>query len=203
MFSLPDLPYDYEALEPHIDALTMEIHHAQHHQGYVDQLNAAVKKYDDLSKKTIEQLLSELADLPAEIQTAVRNNGGGHANHSLFWSTLSPSGGGLPAGDLLMALDNRFGDVKNLINEFNTLATTQFGSGWAWLVLDADGDLQVYTTPNQDSPLMEDDTPLIGLDVWEHAYYLKYQHRRDDYVAAFWKLVDWDRVAYRLKIAHK
>lgn len=201
MFSLPDLPYEYDALEPHLDARTMKIHYTKHHQGYVDKLNAAIKKYDDLAKKDIAELLGNLNQLPTEIQTPVRNNGGGHVNHSLFWPTLSPSGGGSPAGDLISALKTRFGSFGDFQAEFSAAASTQFGSGWAWLVIDEDGDLQVYATPNQDSPYLEDEAPLMGLDVWEHAYYLHYQNRRADYVQAFWKLVDWDEVARRFKAA--
>lgn len=198
MFTLPELTYEYGALEPHIDAQTMEIHHSKHHQGYVDKLNAALEGQADLQEEKIEDLLKKISDLPTEIQTAVRNNGGGHANHSLFWTVISPDGGGEPEGDLLTALKTRFKSVVDFQEEFSAAAMSQFGSGWAWLVVDDDGDLQVHSTANQDSPLSEDETPLLGLDVWEHAYYLKYQNRRADYVKSFWSIVNWLEVARRL-----
>ena len=198
MFVLPDLAYEYDALEPYIDAQTMEIHHAKHHQGYTDKLNTALEDYPDLQQQDINNLLKNLNDLPTEVQTAVKNNGGGFASHSLFWTSISPDGGGEPKGDLLKKIIDRFKDLKNFKEEFETAALTQFGSGWAWLVIDDDGDLQIHSTSNQDSPLSEDEIPLLCLDVWEHAYYLKYQNRRADYVKSFWHIVNWKEVARRL-----
>ena len=199
MFILPDLSYEFDALEPSIDAVTMEIHYSKHHQGYVDKLNTALKGHPDLLKKDVTELLRNLEDLPADIQTAVKNNGGGHANHSLFWTVISPDGGGAPKGDLSEALETRFKSLDDFKAEFETVALSHFGSGWVWLVVDNDGDLQVYSTANQDSPLIEDETPILTLDVWEHAYYLQYQNRRADYIKAFWKIVDWAEVARRFK----
>lgn len=198
MFILPDITYEYDALEPHIDAQTMEIHHSKHHQGYVDKLNAGLEDHPDLLEKEVEDLLKNLNDLPVDVQSAVKNNGGGHANHSLFWTVISPDGGGEPEGDLLNAINKRFKSVKDFQEEFSAAAATHFGSGWAWLVVDDDGDLQVHSTANQDSPLSEDETPILCLDVWEHAYYLKYQNRRADYVKSFWSIVNWKEVARRL-----
>ena len=197
MFVLPDLVYEYDALEPHIDAQTMEIHHSKHHQGYVDKLNAALEDHPDLLKKNVEELLKNLSDLPVEVQAGVKNNGGGVANHSLFWTVLAPEESSQPEGDLLAAIKTRFESLANFKEEFETAALTHFGSGWAWLVVDDDGDLQVHSTSNQDSPLSEDETPLLCLDVWEHAYYLKYQNRRPDYVKSFWNIVNWKEVARR------
>ena len=194
--TLPDLPYAHDALEPHIDARTMEIHHGKHHQGYVTKLNAALEDQGDLTAEKVEKVLREINSVPESIRTAVRNNGGGHANHSLFWSIMSPSGGGLPSGDLADAIDAAFGSFDDFKDSFSSAAGTRFGSGWAWLVRTASGDLQVYSTANQDSPYMQGDTPLMGLDVWEHAYYLNYQNRRPDYVSAFWSIVNWDEVAH-------
>lgn len=199
MFTLPELPYEYDALEPHIDAQTMEIHYSKHHQGYVNKLNAALEEYPDLLEEKIESLLGKVEDLPVDVQTAVKNNGGGHANHSLFWTVMSPDGGGGPKDDLRDALEARFKTLDKFKEDFEAAAATQFGSGWAWLVVDSDGDLQVYSTANQDSPLFEDETPILCLDVWEHAYYLKYQNKRPDYIAAFWKVVNWEEVARRFK----
>jgi len=199
MFILPDLSYEFDALEPSIDAVTMEIHYSKHHQGYVDKLNTALKGHPDLLKKDVTELLRNLEDLPADIQTAVKNNGGGHANHSLFWTVISPDGGGAPKGNLSEALETRFKSLDDFKAEFETVALSHFGSGWVWLVVDNDGDLQVYSTANQDSPLIEDETPILTLDVWEHAYYLQYQNRRADYIKAFWKIVDWAEVARRFK----
>jgi len=195
---LPDLPYAFDALAPHIDARTMEIHHGKHHQGYVNNLNAALADHGDLANEQLTRLLRELNSIPESIRTAVRNNGGGHANHSLFWTVLSPSGGGRPSGDLASAIDSAFGSFDSFKDTFSTAAKTRFGSGWAWLVVTSGGDLQVYSTANQDSPYMQGDTPLLGLDVWEHAYYLNYQNRRPDYVAAFWNIVNWDQVGQNL-----
>ncbi len=197
---LPALPYDYKALEPHIDARTMEIHHSKHHQGYVSKLNAALEKHPDLGSKNVEALIGDLDSLPDDIRVAVRNNGGGHANHSLFWQIMKPSGGGKPSGALADAINSTFGDFDQFKQQFSNAAATRFGSGWAWLVA-VDGKLIVESTPNQDSPLMRGMTPILGLDVWEHAYYLKYQNRRPDYIAAWWNVINWDDVAKRLKAA--
>ena len=194
-FALPDLPYAHDALAPHIDARTMEIHHGKHHQGYVNKLNAALEGHSDLQSKSIADLLTGIGDVPESIRTAVRNNGGGHANHSLFWSVMSPDGGGTPSGDLASAIDSAFGSFDAFKEAFSAAAGTRFGSGWAWLVVSAGGSLKVYSTANQDSPYMEGDTPILGLDVWEHAYYLNYQNRRPDYVGAFWNVVNWGQVA--------
>ncbi|MBO6523449.1 MAG: superoxide dismutase [Balneolaceae bacterium] len=192
-YSLPDLPYAYDALEPHFDARTMEIHHTKHHQGYTNKVNAALEG-TEFEGKDIEDVLSNIDALPADKQQAVINNGGGFANHSLFWSVLSPKGGGSPSGDLAAAIDKAFGSFDAFKDEFSTAAGTRFGSGWAWLVVD-NGDLKVISTANQDSPIMNGLTPILGLDVWEHAYYLNYQNRRPDYVSAFWNVVNWDAVA--------
>lgn len=194
-FALPDLPYAHDALAPHIDARTMEIHHGKHHQGYVNKLNAALEGHSDLQSKSIADLLAGIGEVPESIRTAVRNNGGGHANHSLFWSVMSPDGGGSPSGDLASAIDSAFGSFDAFKEAFSAAAGTRFGSGWAWLVVSAGGSLKVYSTANQDSPYMEGDTPILGLDVWEHAYYLNYQNRRPDYVGAFWNVVNWGQVA--------
>jgi Fe-Mn family superoxide dismutase len=197
---LPELPYTPNALEPHIDARTMEIHHGKHHQTYIDKLNGALANHDNLLSLPVEDLIKDIASLPADIQGAVRNNGGGHSNHSFFWKSLSPSGGGSPTGSLLEAINDSFGDLDSLKSQFGQAALNRFGSGWAWLIKDAGGHLVVTSTPNQDSPLMEGvaeftGTPILGLDVWEHAYYLNYQNRRPDYVNAFWEIVDWNRAA--------
>lgn len=194
-FELPALSYAEDALEPHIDARTMGIHHDKHHAGYTSKLNAALDGHADLAGKSIEDLLGNLSALPASIQTAVRNNGGGYANHSLFWRTMGPNGGGAPSGALADAINAAFGSFDNFKEEFSTAAKTRFGSGWAWLYVDGGGKLAVTSTPNQDTPLMDGNTPILGLDVWEHAYYLHYQNRRPDYVAAFWHVVNWDAVA--------
>ncbi|MGI9518990.1 MAG: superoxide dismutase [Pirellulaceae bacterium] len=194
-YTLPDLPYPYDALEPHIDARTMEIHHSKHHNGYVTKVNAAISG-TDLESKTVEDLISDLNAVPADIRGAVRNNGGGHANHSLFWTILSGSGGGKPDGDLAAAIDSTFGGFDQFKEQFGNAAATRFGSGWAWLVV-SNGVLSIESTPNQDSPLMEGRTPVLGLDVWEHAYYLNYQNRRPDYIAAFFNVINWPEVARR------
>lgn len=194
-FQLPELPYAYDALEPHIDKETMNIHHTKHHNTYVTNLNAALEGHSDLQEKSVEELISDLDALPEDIRTAVRNNGGGHANHSLFWKTLSPNGGGSPTGELADKINEAFGSFDKFKEAFEQAAATRFGSGWAWLVVNSNGDLEVTSTPNQDSPLMEGKTPLLGLDVWEHAYYLKYQNRRPEYISAFWNVVNWDEVA--------
>jgi Fe-Mn family superoxide dismutase len=195
----PPLPYPYDALEPHIDTRTMQIHHDKHHQGYVNNLNAALEGHPDLQAKSVEELLSDLDALPESIRTAVRNNGGGHANHTLFWPSMSPDGGGEPSGPLAEAINASFGSFSAFKEQFSKAAATRFGSGWAWLCVDGGGGLQVLSTPNQDSPLSQGLTPILGLDVWEHAYYLNYQNRRPDYIAAFWNIVNWDEVALRFK----
>ena len=197
-YELPDLPYAHNALEPHIDARTMEIHHGKHHAGYVAKLNAALEGTG--IDKSIEDLVSDLNAIPEEKRGAVRNNGGGHANHSLFWSIMSANGGGNPSGDLAAAIDAKFGSFDAFKEAFSSAAATRFGSGWAWLSVD-NGELVVESTPNQDSPLMEGRTPILGIDVWEHAYYLNYQNRRPDYVAAFFNVVDWDAVGQRYTVA--
>ncbi len=195
MHELPALPYAHNALEPHIDARTMEIHHGKHHQGYVTKLNGALEGHQDLAAMPLDKLLASLDQVPDSIRTAVRNNGGGHANHSLFWQVMSPNGGGAPSGALAEALNSKFGDFESFKAEFSNAAGTRFGSGWAWLMVTKEGQLAVTSTPNQDSPLMEGHTPILGLDVWEHAYYLNYQNRRPDYVEAFWNVVNWNKVA--------
>jgi Fe-Mn family superoxide dismutase len=197
---LPPLPYAFDALEPHFDALTMEIHHGRHHATYVNNLNAALEAYPDLQEKSVEELISNLDAVPEEIRTAVRNNGGGHANHSLFWEILSPNGGGAPTGAIADAINEAFGSYENFKAEFTKAATTRFGSGWAWLVVN-NGKLEITSTPNQDSPLMEGKTPILGLDVWEHAYYLKYQNKRPDYINAFYNIINWDEVNKRFAVA--
>ncbi|MBZ0089966.1 MAG: superoxide dismutase [Thermoanaerobaculia bacterium] len=200
MYELPKLPYASNALEPHIDARTMEIHHGKHHQGYVNNLNAALEGHSELSKMSVEELVANLDRVPEAIRGAVRNNGGGHANHSLFWTVMSPSGGGTPSGALASAIDAAFGSFADFKAAFSKAAGTRFGSGWAWLVVGASG-LEVTSTPNQDTPLMDGKTPILGLDVWEHAYYLNYQNRRPDYVSAWFNLVDWNAVAARYAAA--
>ena len=195
-YTLPELPYAYEALEPQIDTRTMQIHHTKHHQGYVDKLNAAIQGHD-LGSPTVEELVAAIQTLPEGIRTAVRNHGGGHANHSLFWTVISPHGGGQPGGELAEALDEQLGGFERFAEEFKSAALGRFGSGWAWLSLDADAKLLVESTPNQDSPLMAGHTPILGIDVWEHAYYLNYQNRRADYVEAFFHVIDWETVSER------
>ena len=195
--TLPDLSYSVDSLEPHIDARTMEIHHGKHHQTYINNLNAALEGNTTLAEKPINELIADLSQIPEGIRGAVRNNGGGHSNHTFFWEVISPSGGGIPSGSLGEAITSAFGSFDSFKDAFTKAALTRFGSGWAWLIKSGDS-VQVTSTPNQDSPLMEgiaDDTglPLIGLDVWEHAYYLNYQNRRPDYISAFWNVVDWDR----------
>jgi Fe-Mn family superoxide dismutase len=199
-YSLPELPYTYDALAPHFDAQTMEIHHSKHHQAYINKVNAALEG-TDLADKCIVELLKGLSSVPADIQGAVRNNGGGHANHSLFWTVLSADGGGDPSGDLANAINAAFGSADAMREQFNNAAATQFGSGWAWLSVNSDGTLVVESTANQDSPLSAGRTPILGLDVWEHAYYLNYQNRRPDYIAAFWNVVNWVEVARRFNEA--
>ncbi|SFL81884.1 superoxide dismutase, Fe-Mn family [Gracilibacillus orientalis] len=193
-FTLPELPYAYDALEPHIDKETMNIHHTKHHNTYVTKLNAALEGHDDLANKSIEDILANLDAVPENIRTAVRNNGGGHANHSLFWTLLSPNGGGEPTGELADKINAAFGSFDKFKEGFAAAGAGRFGSGWAWLVVD-NGNLEITSTPNQDTPISEGKAPILGLDVWEHAYYLKYQNKRPDYIAAFWNVVDWDKVA--------
>ena len=193
---LPKLPYAFDALEPHIDARTMEIHHGKHHNAYVTNVNNALSGHDDLAAKSILDLIADLSAVPEAIRTAVRNNGGGHANHTLFWNVMGPGKGGQPGGELAGAIDAAFGSFSKFQELFGKAAATRFGSGWAWLFV-RDGKLQVGSTPNQDSPVMEGGTPILGLDVWEHAYYLHYQNRRPDYVSAWWNVVNWDAAAKR------
>lgn len=195
--TLPALPYAYDALEPHIDAKTMEIHHSRHHQTYINNLNAALADLPELAALPLEALLARIDSLPAQVQGAVRNHGGGHANHSLFWQVMSPQGGGEPGGELAAAIERDLGGLEAFKQAFTQAALSRFGSGWAWLVVDGRGKLQVVSSANQDSPLMEGLTPILGLDVWEHAYYLKYQNKRPDYIAAFYNVIDWDEVARR------
>ncbi len=185
------LSYDYNALEPHIDALTMEIHHSKHHQAYVNNLNAALDKHPELYQKPLEVLIQSLGDVPEDIRIPVKNNGGGHLNHSLFWELLSPGGSTEPVGNLKLDIETTFGNIEQFKEKFSQAATTRFGSGWAWLVLNSVGKLEIISTPNQDSPLSDGLKPILGLDVWEHAYYLKFQNRRPDYIATFWKVLNW------------
>lgn len=199
-YTLPDLPYPENALEPNIDAQTMNIHRTKHHQAYINNVNAALEKHPELAKLSVEDLMRKLSSVPEDIRTAVRNNGGGHANHSLFWTVMGPKAGGEPAGDLGQAITSAFGNFAGFRDQFAKAATTRFGSGWAWLSVDK-GKLIVESTANQDSPLSEGRTPIFGLDVWEHAYYLKYQNRRPDYITAFWNVVNWGEVAKRFGAA--
>lgn len=198
-YELPQLTYAYDALEPHIDAKTMEIHHSKHHNTYVTNLNAAVEG-TEFAEKDINDLIANLDALPADKQTAVRNNGGGHANHTLFWEVIAPGGSNTPVGEVAKAIDVKFGSFDAFKEEFAKAATTRFGSGWAWLIVDGDS-VAVTSTPNQDSPVMEGKTPILGLDVWEHAYYLNYQNRRPDYIGAFWNVVNWDVVEAKFQAA--
>jgi Fe-Mn family superoxide dismutase len=195
---VPALPYDYNALEPHIDEQTMRIHHDKHHAAYVTNLNAALEKHPALKNKSIEDLLKGINTVPEEIRTAVRNNGGGHANHTMFWEIMGPKGGGQPSGAIAEAIKSTFGGFDTLKEQMNKAGTTRFGSGWAWLV-DAGGKLVVESSANQDSPIMEGKKPIIGIDVWEHAYYLKYQNKRPDYLAAWWNVINWDAVNKRFR----
>ncbi|CAN5224697.1 superoxide dismutase [soil metagenome] len=202
-YQLPSLPYDYNALEPVIDEQTMHLHHEKHHNTYVTNLNAALEQHPDADKGSIEELLADLNSLPNEIQRAVRNNGGGHSNHSMFWQIMSPNGGGSPAGELGSAIDESFGSFDQFKEQWASSAApgALFGSGWAWLIAAPDGNLRIETTANQDSPLMEGKLPVIGLDCWEHAYYLKYQNRRPDYINAWWDVVDWQEAERRFQAA--
>lgn len=199
-YKLPELPYAYDALEPHIDAKTMEIHHSKHHNTYVTKLNAAIEGHE-LADLPVDELMRNINEVPSDKRQAVINNGGGHANHSFFWKLLSKDGGGEPVGDAADAINNKFGSFDAFKEEFTNAALGRFGSGWAWLTVTKGGDLQVTSTPNQDTPLMKGDTPILGLDVWEHAYYLKYQNRRPDYVSAFWNVVNWNQVEENFKTA--
>lgn len=199
-YTLPDLPYAYDALEPYIDEETMHLHHDKHHNTYVTNLNSAIEKYPELGEKTIEELLSDMDAIPTDIKTAVRNNGGGHANHSFFWEIMAPNAGGEPTGEIKEAINEAFGDFSSFKEEFKKAAAGRFGSGWAWLVME-NGKLAITSTANQDSPLMEEKTPILGLDVWEHAYYLKYKNVRPDYIAAFWNVINWDEVNKRFEAA--
>jgi len=205
-FELPDLPYDYNALEPHIDARTMEIHHGKHHAGYTKKLNAALEKAPELQDKDIVTLLKDVANAPDSVRTAIRNQGGGYYNHLLFWEVMGPNGGGDPQGALAEAINSAFGDFASFKEKFSAAAAGRFGSGWAWLCVESGGKLAVCSTPNQDNPLMQgiadhQGTPILGLDVWEHAYYLKYQNRRPDYIAEWWNVVNWAQVAKNYEAA--
>ena len=196
-FEVPALPYAYDALEPHIDETTMHLHHDKHHQAYVTNLNAAIDKHPELASHSPEDLVKNLATLPEDIKAAVRNNGGGHVNHTLFWESMGPNAGGEPTGALAEAITSTFGSFETFKTQFNDAGVKRFGSGWAWLVQGADGKLAIVSTANQDNPLTDDHTPLLGNDVWEHAYYLKYQNRRPEYLAAWWNTVNWPVVAAR------
>jgi Fe-Mn family superoxide dismutase len=194
MHQLPDLPYDYDALEPHIDARTMEIHHGKHHQGYIDKLNKALESHEELAAKSIEDLLTNIDEVPEDIRQAVINNGGGHANHSLFWEVMGPDSGSAPKGELLEAINKTFGSFEDFQDEFSTKAANVFGSGWVFLIVDGSGKLSIKRHSFQNSPLMSGNTGILGLDVWEHAYYLKYQNKRAAYIEAWWNVVDWGKV---------
>jgi Fe-Mn family superoxide dismutase len=200
-FELPSLPYPHDALEPHIDARTMEIHHGKHHAAYVNNLNAALEPHPDLMKKPVEELVRELGSLPEAVRTVVRNNGGGHANHALFWTVMGAGQGGAPKGDAAKAIDKAFSSFDALKEAMTKAGMGRFGSGWSWLVVDAKGGLSVVSTANQDNPLTDGQTPILGVDVWEHAYYLKYQNRRADYLAAWWNVVNWGEVDRRYQAA--
>jgi len=199
-YELPKLPYDKNALEPHIDAKTMEIHHGKHHQGYTTKVNAALEGHE-FANLPIEEVLKRINEIPEDVRQAVINNGGGYANHKLFWTVLSPNGGGTPTGELAEAINSEFGSFDKFKEEFSSAAGSQFGSGWGWLCVTSDGKLKVLSTANQDSPYMHGLTPILGVDVWEHAYYLHYQNRRPDYISAFWNIVNWDKVAKNYKAA--
>ncbi|WP_128331513.1 superoxide dismutase [Apibacter sp. HY039] len=206
-FSLPKLDYSYDALQPHIDSTTMRIHYTKHHAAYVNNLNAAIQKYPQYSKKTVEELIMNLNNLPDDIRTAVRNNGGGHYNHSLFWTVLTPENNSKPEGEVVKAIEKKFGSLDTFKAEFDKAAASRFGSGWAWLIVDKDGKLKVTSTANQDNPLMDiadlKGVPVLGLDVWEHAYYLSYQNRRADYIKSYWSIVNWKEVNKRYLAALK
>lgn len=200
-YEVPPLPYAYEALEPHIDAETMHLHHDKHHAAYVNNLNAALQKHPELADKSPEDLVRDLNSVPEDIRTAVRNNGGGHVNHTMFWQIMSPNGGGQPTGELAEAINKAFGDFESFKQQFNDAGTKRFGSGWAWLCRDSSGNLHIESTANQDNPLSEDHFPIMGNDVWEHAYYLKYQNRRPEYLNAWWNVINWAEVNKRYERA--
>jgi Fe-Mn family superoxide dismutase len=202
-YELPPLPYPFDALEPNIDAKTMEIHHDRHHATYVTNLNKALEGHPELGNQSVEDLVRNINQVPEDIRTAVRNNGGGHANHSFFWKIMGPNGGGEPTGAVAQAFNSAFGCFQAFKDKFNAAGAGRFGSGWAWLVADRSGNLSVSSTPNQDSPLMEGQTPILGCDVWEHAYYLKYQNKRADYLAAWWNTVNWDAVNHHYQNARQ
>ena len=202
-YTLPSLAYPYNALEPHIDARTMEIHHSKHHQAYVNNLNNAIKGKADLESKSVEELIANINAIPEDIRNAVRNNGGGHANHTFFWTVIGPNAGGQPKGEVAAAITQTFGSFDAFKEKFAQAAVTRFGSGWAWVVVTKDGKLEISSTANQDSPLAEGKTPILVIDVWEHAYYLNYQNRRADYVAAFWNVVNWSEVERRFNAVKK
>jgi len=202
-YELPPLPYDYNALEPYIDEQTMRIHHDKHHGGYVNNLNNALQGHEALASLSVEDLLRRINEVPENIRTAVRNNGGGHANHTMFWQIMKPNGGGSPTGALADAINQTFGSLDQFKAQLNDAGNKRFGSGWAWLVLDSSGKLQITSTANQDSPLMDGLYPVMGIDVWEHAYYLKYQNRRADYLNAWWNVVNWDEIARRYEAARR
>lgn len=193
-YKLPELKYDYNALEPYIDKITMEIHHTKHHAAYINNLNAALEKHPELENKKLEELLKDINSVPEDIRVAVRNNGGGHYNHSMFWDLMGANKGGEPKGKVKEEINKVFGSFDKFKEDFGKAATTRFGSGWAWLIINKDGELQIVSTPNQDNPISDGNIPVLGLDVWEHAYYLKYQNKRPDYIEAWWKVVDWDEV---------
>ena len=202
-YTLPPLAYPYNALEPHIDARTMEIHHTKHHQAYINNVNNAIKGKADLENKSVEELIANINAIPEDIRNVVRNNGGGHANHTFFWTIIGPNAGGQPQGKVAAAINQAFGSFDAFKEKFAQAATTRFGSGWAWLSVTKEGKLEISSTPNQDSPLMEGKTPILGIDVWEHAYYLHYQNRRPDYIAAFWNVVNWQEVEKRFNAVKK
>jgi superoxide dismutase, Fe-Mn family len=202
-YTLPPLAYPYNALEPHIDARTMEIHHTKHHQAYINNVNNAIKGKADLESKSVEELIANINAIPEDIRNVVRNNGGGHANHTFFWTIIGPNAGGQPNANVAAAIDQVFGTFDAFKEKFAAAAATRFGSGWAWLSVNKEGKLEISSTPNQDSPLMEGKTPILGIDVWEHAYYLHYQNRRPDYVAAFWNVVNWQEVEKRFNAVGK
>ena len=202
-FTVPDLPYPYDALEPYIDKETMTLHHDKHHAAYVTNLNAAIDKHPELASKSAYELIGDLNAVPEDIRAAVRNNGGGHVNHTMFWTIMGPRAGGDPTGALADAIKSTFGDLETFKSQFNDAGLKQFGSGWVWLVLNKDSKLQIVSTPNQDNPMTTGSRPVLGNDVWEHAYYLKYQNRRADYLKAWWNVVNWNAVAERFEQAHK
>lgn len=202
-FELSPLPYNYDALDPYIDAQTMQVHHDLHHQAYVNNLNAALEKYPELQSKSPEELIKDLSNLPQDITGAVRNNGGGHVNHTMFWQIMAPNAGGEPTGAIVQAISENFGDFESFKQKFNDAGTKQFGSGWVWLVRTTDGKIEITSSPNQDNPMSSGHFPIMGNDVWEHAYYLKYQNRRAEYLKQWWNVVNWDEVNNRLAMASR